>query len=77
MSFNQQGNTTTIPGRRRERERLLRRFPGLEVAVARRYKVTRSLVCRVFHKQATSARIERGIMVEMARRQARENGAAA
>jgi len=51
----------TIPGRRREREQLLRRFPGLLSIVARRYHVNRSTASRVFHGEAVSRRIHGGL----------------
>ena len=77
MMFAQQENTITVPGRKRERRRLLRQYPGLISAVARQEKVGRSHVCKVFHKQAISERISTALLRELAKRQAARNGVAA
>ena len=71
MTLAQQENTITIPGRKRERRRLLRQFPGLISAVARQEKVGRSHVCRVFHNQSISDRISTALLRELTDRQAR------
>jgi hypothetical protein len=58
----------TIPTTRRERERLLRRFPGLLYRVARRHRFDPGNVSRVFHGISTSARIKAAILREIERR---------
>ncbi len=62
----QQANT--IPTRKRDRKRLLRQFPGLIRAVARRHRVSAGTVSRVFHGEDTSARVRAAILAEMERR---------
>ena len=57
---------TSIPPRKREREKLQRRFPGLLTGVARRHRVDYSLVNRVWHGKATSGRIRRWIEEDLA-----------
>lgn len=68
------GQIIRIPGNRRERKRLLRRFPGLinEVgrllAVRDNRGVDSSFVSRVWNGKSTSARVSKALLEEMNRR---------
>lgn len=66
--YNSAGNVSTIPSTRRDRERLLKRFPGLLYRVARRYRFDPGNVSRVYHGISTSARIKAAILKELERR---------
>ena len=59
-----------IPGRRRERARILRRFPGVLYDVARTMSVSRATVTNVFHRQCSSARVAHAIVRELLSRMA-------
>jgi len=77
-------NINTIPRRKAERQKLLKQFPGLLCAVARkfvgnqrsRYMSKASQVSQVFHGKATSQPVMEAILRELARRQAAERKAA-
>lgn len=68
------GQMLRIPGSRRERKRLLRRFPGLINEVARLLAVRdnrgvdSSFVTRVWNGKSTSARVTKVLLEEMNRR---------
>lgn len=63
-------NVSTLPGRRRERIRLCKKFPGIQAAVARTLdlKGGESGVNHVINKRMVSARIEAEIIAEINRR---------
>ena len=62
-------HVSTLPGRLRERIRLVKRFPNLQMDVAKRLRL-KGLggVNHVIRKRATSARIEAAIISEINRR---------
>lgn len=66
---------TTIPGSRRERERLVRRYGDFQTAVAMRLRMKASGVNHVFHGRNTSARITEALLAEINRRIEAENTA--
>ena len=56
---------TTIPGRKRDRARLIKRFPGMLSYVANKLKIQRGQVGLVFHKKETSARATAALIAEL------------
>ena len=70
LTNTQPEHVTTLPGRVRDRIRLVKRFPGLQATVARSLELKggTSGVNHVVHKRAKSARIEQSIIEEMNRR---------
>lgn len=63
---------TTIPGNRREREKLMKRFPGIQAAVAKRLRVRNGAVSQVWHLRSASYRITVALLEELNKRIAAE-----
>lgn len=61
-------NDNAIPKVRRERQKLLRQYPGLLYRLAIRKRLSQSLLSQVFHGLKTSAKYRRLIEDEIVRR---------
>ncbi len=68
---------TQLPRGRPERKRLLKRFPGVLSAVARKLGCRPATVGNVYNRHAGSARIERALLAEFNRRAQAEREAQA
>jgi transcriptional regulator with XRE-family HTH domain len=58
----------TIPGRKRDRVRLLRQYRGVQVEVARELGVSRSHVCKVISRNSKSDRVWKAFVMALAKR---------
>ncbi len=78
QSHSQTGKLTTLPGAKRDRIRLVKKFPGLQAEVAKRLGLKGySGVNHVIRKRITSKRIEQGIVAYINEQLSQQNPAAA
>lgn len=59
---------SALPTRKRERQQLLKRFPGVLAIVADRHGVRRASVSQVFNGLAKSSKLEAALLAEFNKR---------
>ena len=77
LASNQANQLTAIPSSKRERMRLIKKYPGTLAMVARQCRVRSSSVTLAFKGQSRSFRIEQALLAEFNRRIENEHKAAA